>query len=280
MEGKEFEKLWNQLPEFLRRRRLNRAYNLIKPLAEKQLKELNFIKKSKDKLKDVGHIYVFNAVEDFWENVGISFLMGKSIGLRNFAFYPVRACMETRMRFEHFCKKGQFAKNMITAKEMLRVYFNLYNREKLDGGTGLEQAKAYAAVAEGLNLPSIEKVTKGELNPFPNIEILCKENCRADYKKTYFLYSSFLCESSHGKMIAYIMRKQSEDSEVYRRAIMLLIPYCKDMLVLVDKNFLSEKFREQVELCIKKIDNAIKGSPSLYERIFINVDKIKKIIEK
>jgi len=276
LDRKEFQDLWNALPEFLLRRRLERAYKLIKPVIKKQLLFLDKYEKSKNETKYVGHIYVFNTVKDFWDKANLTFLMGQKKLMRNFTFYPVRTCMENLMRFMYFCKKTQIQRDIIASKELLRIYARLYKRELLDGAPSAEYIKAYKSIADGLDVPSIEYVNDKDLDPFPGMALLCNLSGMKDPKKLYFLYQC-LCEDAHGKVIATVMRYQSEKFEPYRRALMLLVMFCKEMLILVDKHFLGARLRDQVEACIKKVDTTVKRSKSFYEQSYVF---IKRIIKK
>ena len=264
----EFKNLWKELPEFLQQRRLRRAYNVIKPVIREQIFLLDEYKKSTDKEKSEGHLYVFNTVKNFYDNVKLTFLMGRNKSMRNFVFYPARTCMETLMRFMYFCRQSQDEKDNITNKELLRIYARLYKREKLEGIINKKYIDAYNHIAGGLDVSNIDDVKEDkELDPFLNMYELCRLSGRKDPQNEYFIYKC-LCEDAHGKLIATVIRSQSEKHQNFRRAVMLLINFCKEMLILVDKEFLDSRQRKRVEFCIKRADEMVMGPKSFFEKIF------------
>lgn len=276
---KEFESLWNRMPESLRRKRLEKAYRIMRPVIKNQLLILNDYEKSTDKIKQVGHIYVFRTVRNFWDNAELAFLMRKNKSMKNFIFYPVRTCMETLMRFIYFCETPQSEKDIISRKEILRIYVRLYKRNQLDGLSNIKNIEAYNTLANGLGIPDINHVNNKNLDPFPQMPELCNKSGMKNSKTLYFLYQ-FLCESSHGKLIATVIRYQAKEFEEYRRAFMLLIMLCKEMLILADKNFFSAELRSQVEPCIKEVDKIIMGPKSFYERSYLLYTNFRKNLVK
>lgn len=266
----EFENLWKNLPEFFKQKRLKRAYNIIKPLIERQLFLLNEYKESNNKKKSSGHLYLFNTVKNFYDNVELAFLMGKNKSMKNFTLYPARMCMESLMRFMYFCQQNKDKRDEITEKELLRIYSRLYKRERGEGKINNDYIEAYNDIVNmsGLDVSDIDNVKENiELNSFPNMYNLCNSSGRKDPQNDYFIYKC-LCEDIHGKLIATIIRSQSEKYQNFTRAAMLLINFCKEMLVLVDKEFLNSQERKSVEICIKDIDKIVMGPKSFFEKFF------------
>lgn len=276
----EFENLWNNFPEFLRRRRLEKAYKSIRYLIYKQLDSLQKFKTSPINLKQGWHVYVFNTVEGFWDNAELALRVGNRKATRNFAFYPVRMVMETLLRLIYFCKQTQQEREMITAKEILRIQHLLYNREKQVGGDTIDYASEYNKIVREFKVlvPQIDVAKVKDLDPFPDMWKLCSESNLKDPKMLYFFYR-YLCEASHGKMIATVIRKQSFANEEYRRALSLLILFCKEMLVLVDRDFLNSEMRTLIEPGTRKIDRIMQGRPTLFEKtvLFVRLRSLKII---
>jgi len=181
------------------------------------------------------------------------------------------------MRFMYFCKQDKQKRDEIAEKELLKIYARLYKREKSEGIIKQDYIKAYNEMVDmsGLNVPNIDDVNEDkEFNSFPNMYDLCHLSGRKGPKNDYFLYKC-LCEDVHGKLIAIVIRSQSEKYQNFTRATMLLLNFCNEMVILVDKTFLDSQQRKSVEPCIKKVNETIMGPASFLERIFF-----KKIIGK
>ena len=75
----------------------------------------------------------------------------------------------------------------------------------------------------------------------------------------YFLYQT-LCEGVHGRGIHYAMHQQAKELEEYRRSIMQVYLFCKDILLILDKEYLSAHFKKEVLSAVAESDNLIKES--------------------
>ena len=95
-------KLWMAIPELKKQEILEGAINKLLSVAKQQI---NFIKDWKeiknDDSKSARHLYVFNTVENFWENIELALYLGQE-RFSHFAFYPVRTCTETFLQFHYF----------------------------------------------------------------------------------------------------------------------------------------------------------------------------------
>lgn len=267
----EFNNLWRELPEFFKKRRIKKAYSVAKPVIKKQISLLNEYKESEEKEKSSGHLYLFNTVKNFYDNIELVFLMGKNRLMRNFALYPARTCMESLMRFMYFCKQDKNKRDEITDKEMLRIYARLYKREKKEGIINQDCIKAYNDIIEMSalsNVPDIDSVKEDkEFDPFPKMPELCNSSERKDPQCDYFIYKC-LCEDIHGKLIAIVIRSQSKKYQNFIRATMLLINLWREMLILVDKEFLDSKEKKSIKACIEDINEIVMGPKSFFEKIF------------
>lgn len=265
LDPREF-KAWLSMSEKKKRRVFDTAFSLLETVAKKQLRYIDQWKLVQDDEKESAHIYVFGTVENFWENISLARELGRG-SYANFAHYPARACMEMFLQFFHFCRQDERSRNRIAIVELLRPSVRFYFREKREGGNGRQYKEFYDRSSKELGLPenideADEEKLERSLRPFPSVQKLCNEYHAQNPKEAkilYFLYQ-YLCESVHGKVFARFLRKQAADFEEYRRAMMMLYLFCKDILVITDKEYLERRFQSDVEDVIKRTDALIKNS--------------------
>ncbi|KKR46476.1 MAG: hypothetical protein UT82_C0012G0023 [Parcubacteria group bacterium GW2011_GWB1_40_14] len=259
-------KIWQIMPEEEKKRIFDTVYSILEGVARKQLEHVNQWKQITNDEKESAHIYVFGTVENFWENVKLAQYLGRE-NFSSFAHYPVRACMEMFLQFSHFCHQSEDKRNRIAIMELLRPSVRFYFREKREGGNGNKYKEFYNEHSKELGLPvnideADEEKIDHQLRSFPSARNLCDEyhaeNPTAG-KTLYFLYQ-YLCESVHGKIFSRFLRKQSVDFQEYRRGMMILYIFAKDILVLLDDKFLEQRFRTDVKTAVKEADAFIKNS--------------------
>ncbi len=254
------------MPENKKKHVFETVYSMLEEVARKQLDYVSQWKLVPDDNKQSAHIYVFGTMENFWENVGLAQYLGKG-DFANFAHYPVRICMEMFLQFFYFCQQSEEVRNRIAIQELLRPSVRYYKRAKRAGEDGSQYKEFYDKYSTELGLPENldeaeeDKIEK-KLRPFPSIRRLCEKYHSQDSeaaKILYFLYQ-YLCESVHGKIFARFLRQQAADFEEYRRGMMILYLFCKDILVLLDKNYLESRFQSDVEKAVRESDSFIKNS--------------------
>jgi hypothetical protein len=249
---------WIALPEKKKRKVLNKSFRLILDIADREESEIKAWEKQSDEEKKVGHVYVAATVQIFWDNVRLMMHLGED-RFANFAFYPARTCMETFLQFFYFCKQDQGKKDEIAVKELLRSALKYYQAEKAAGGTGDQYADFYKFHTTLVSVPPIEKVKDDDLRLFPGIRKLCDEYSTSQAKSLYSIYQ-YLCEDVHGRILSNVIRRQSEEAENYRRSLIIIFSFCKDMLLLVDRDYLGTRFRKEVEAVIPTVDAMLKKS--------------------
>lgn len=280
LKTEEFHNLWKSLPEFLKQRRIKKAYNILKPEIKKQIFLLEKYKESKEKEKSSEHVYLFSTIKNFYDNVKLAFLMGKRRSMKNFTFYPARACAEMLIQLIYFCKQKKSERDEIAEKEILRIYARLHKREKAQGKKTQYYAKLYTEMVDmcGLNVSDINNVNEDkELNCFPSIYKLCHLSGIEDPKNYYFTYKC-LCEDVHGKLVAIEARSQCKKYQNFTIAIMLLLSLCKEMLILIDKKILDSNQRKNIEQFTIRADEIVMGPLSFLEKIILKITNIKSSI--
>ena len=231
---------------------------ILQKVGEKQLKILkDYERRSKDTLHR-GFFYFIKTLDGFWES--FDFLLSLRRGkYRAMAHYPVRSMFENLLRMEYYINQKKAGQNYITDVETLRIYKRLYDEGILKGENVEEFKNAYL---DSLKLASLEKdpsfeldkVKEGKLNPFPTIEELIKVSKLPDFKDIYFHYR-ILCEHSHGKLIASIMRKSNPKSS-YRQMLMYGSLCARGLLKIVD-NHIQGATKAEVNEAITRTNNIV-----------------------
>jgi len=282
-------KIWQTMPEIKKRHIFKIVYSMLARVAKRQLDYVSQWKLVFNDEKQSAHVYVFETVENFWKNVGLAQYLGKG-NYANFAHYPVRVCMEMFLQFFYFCKQPMGTRNHIAILELLRPSVRYYMRATKAGGNTIHYKEFYDRYSKELNLPQDidnvkERDIRRSLTPFPPMKKLCENYHSNDPDGAtilYFLYQ-YLCESVHGKTFAQFLRKQAVDFPDYRRGMMILYIFCKDILVLLDKNYLGNRFRTDVEGVVSEADNFIKNSVNRYNQnpmVYILRRKLRLCINK
>ena len=254
-------KLWMAIPELKKQEILEGAINKLLSVAKQQI---NFIKDWKeiknDDSKSARHLYVFNTVENFWENIELALYLGQE-RFSHFAFYPVRTCTETFLQFHYFAKQSVEEQDNLSIKELLRSSVRYYKREVDAGGNFNTYKDYYDLHASGFGLPPINKIKReeDEIKTFPGVKKLCEDYLPQQTSILYFLYQT-LCEGGHGRGIYYAMHQQAEELQEYRRTIMQVYMFCKDILLVLDKVYLGAIFKKEVLTAVAESDKLIKES--------------------
>ena len=259
--NKEEYKLWMNIPETKKQEILDGAINKLLNVAKQQIAFVNNWKEIKnDDSKSARHLYVFNTIENFWENIELALYLGQG-KFSHFAFYPVRTCMETFLQFHYFAKQSIEEQDNLSIKELLRSSVRYYNREVDAGGNFNTYKDYYDLHASGFGLPPINKIKRvdDEIKTFPGIRKLCEDYLPEQTSILYFLYQA-LCEGVHGRGIYYAMHQQAQELQEYRRTIMQVYMFCKDILLILDKLYLSAAFKKKVLEAVAKSDKLIKES--------------------
>ncbi|MBX4211649.1 MAG: hypothetical protein KW806_02560 [Candidatus Yanofskybacteria bacterium] len=223
--------------------RLTRFFKVAHVLQQIAIKQTDLLrayeKNNKDSLHP-GFLYFINTVEGFWENFDFIISLGKRRE-RVMAHYPARSMLETLFRVEHYINHKKEGQNYIADVEILRIWKRLYD-EGLSKQTDIQRVKdSYNAVLENAALDKdplflIDTVKERQLDPFPSLEQLTQQSRLSQAKDWYFHYR-ILCEHSHAKLVASIMRS-SDPKRQYRQMLMYGCFFAKEMLMVVDHHIL------------------------------------------
>jgi len=256
LDDKTFKNLWlNKLSDKNRKLRLERAFKIIREVADKQV---SLIRKFENEGNPDGirFLYFSKTLECIWENADFALGLGKG-KYRRFSFYPVRTVFENTFRLEYFTRQKQTAQNDIAAREILRICLRHYNYEKGEGN--IEKAeefkKYYEEIANYGDYGNIDSIKESVLEPFPNIKELTDSSKLAGASSWYFHYKA-LAELTHGKLMHKIITDLSFSGE-HRRSLMCLLLLCKDVIRFTDFH-LNGQTKKEVEEAIKKAEYIIK----------------------
>lgn len=254
-------KLWLAIPEPRKREILDTATGKLLNVARQQIAYINDWKEvDNDDTKSARHVYVFSTIENFWENIELALHLGQDRFSR-FAFYPVRTCMETFLQFHYFAKQSIGEQDNLSIKELLRSSVRYYKREVDAGGNPSTYKNYYDLHAPSFGLPPIGEVKREEdtIKTFQGIRKLCEDYLPQQTSMLYFLYQT-LCEGVHGRGIYYAMHQQAKELEEYRRTMMQVYGFCKDILLVLDKEYLEAHFKNQVLSAVADADKLIRES--------------------
>ncbi len=254
-------KLWSIIPESKKREILDSATTKLLSVAKQQIAYINDWKEAKSNdTKSARHVYVFSTIENFWENIELALHLGQG-GFSHFAFYPARTCMETFLQFHYFAKQSIKEQDNLSIKELLRSSVRYYKREVDAGGDAGTYKNYYDQHAPSFNLPPLEEIKKVEdvIKTFPGVRKLCTDYLPERADILYFLYQ-VLCEGVHGRGIHYAMHQQAKELEEYRRSMMSVYGFCKDILLVLDRGYLEARFKNQVLSAVAEADELIRGS--------------------
>lgn len=252
-----------KMPEKRKKKLVEKLYFEMLNISKKQLDYIDDWKDESDEDKEIGHIYVFATVKNFWENIELALFLGKK-SYANFSVYPIRLCVETFMQFSYFSKQNQEKKDKIAYIEMLRPCYYLYKAEVHGSGNSQQYLEFYNLYAPLVSLPGIDDVRASDLKIFPTIEALFHSYNEETVENNYFLYRQ-LCETVHGKLLGITIRHQSMESQEFRRYLLYIYNFCKEMLVVLDECFLESKFKKEVEICINDLNNTFMKSIKKYK---------------
>lgn len=209
---------------------MERAYRLLRKVADRQLAILEEVKKSPTAPKSEKHLYFFTIIGSFWRDGDFALALGKK-NHSFYATYPVRTMMEKMLKMLWFTKQTSDGQDAITKKELMKQCLDLYRVEKEAGGSGESYKQHYDAFND-IGLPEIESVKRKELEAFPSYEELCKKSGMVDAETFYSSYR-WLSGLPHGDLLS-VFRIQDQSSEEYRRVMMEAVRYCIEMLKLTD----------------------------------------------
>lgn len=255
-------KRWGALSEEKKREILRQSYEPLQRVAISQMEYTRAWQARPDDRKSAKHLYVFATTEAFWECVSFALsLDGTEFG--NLAHYPARTCTETFLQFFYFAHQDHETQDKIALMELMRPSVRLYRRGLRDGDDVKTHKEFFDENYEGLDLPEdIDDVQERQLNLFPNVRDLCAHyagRSGGDEVILYFLYQ-WLCESVHGKLMGSVLRNQATDQEEYRRAVMLIYQFAKEILVLLDRDYLDQRFQSEVVGAIREADAVIRSA--------------------
>jgi len=229
----QFQKTWrHDLSSQQKKSRLDRAFLILERAANRQLALLNKIEKDDKIQKNIGYIYFFDTVKNFWSHAEFAYALGKGKN-RKFCNFPARLLMETVMRLEFYIRKSKKEQDDIAIKEMLRVCKRYYDRDKTEGRNPVEFRDYYVKLAVDGNYPDIDKANPN-INPFPDMKTLTENSKINDASKWYFHFQA-LAESTHGKLFAIKMARL-DDLREYIRSMMYVLLMCNKALLIVDKH--------------------------------------------
>lgn len=256
------ENILLKLSEEQRISRFNRVALAFQKVGLKQLTLLkNHERLNKQNLHE-GFFYFIKTLESFWENFDFILSLGKGRN-RTMAHYPARSMLETLFRIEYYVRQKIKGQNYIANIETLRIYKRLYD-DSISKSDNTHQAikKTYDDFLKITSLDqdplfAINKVSEDRLDPFPSLYNLIKDSKLPNTGGLYFHYR-ILCEHSHGKLIASIMR-HTDPKRSYRQMLMYGCIFAREMLKVVDHHIQSAT-REEVKDVILATERIIKAS--------------------
>ncbi len=241
-----FYEFWLTLSDKQREERIQRTYTVCRAVAQKQLDKIKKLEHVNIK-KRGAHFWVFQMIKGFWQDTDFFTRLGKRRD-KHCGVPILRIILEKLIRVGYFCKKTPNEQEIITEKEIMKMYMRFYNEDKVHGNDGADYKKYYDE-ANTSGFPPIESVTERDLNPFPNsLEKMLYESEMPEPDKWYTHYR-FLSEAEHGGMFYQYFR--SNQPGEYRRALMLLLPICYKMLEWTDI-YLGFNMENDVREVIKK----------------------------
>lgn len=222
-------------------------------VAEKQLELLKRHEKVNKQKLHPGFLYFIRTLESFWENFNFLFALRRG-QYRTMAHYPARSMLETLFRVEYYVKQKREGQNYIAAVETLRIYKRLYDFGTSKGEDVQDIKETYNEFLKLSNLNNdatflIDKVNENKLNPFPKLEQLIQTSNLSRTDGLYFHYR-ILCEHSHGKLIASMIRK-SDSKQSYRQMLMYGCLFAGEMLKVVDHHIEGATKSEVTDVILK-----------------------------
>jgi hypothetical protein len=212
---------WISLPEAKRIKLVERSYEILREVANKQLQLLDEFEQSRSKRKTEAHFYFFNILRSFWRDADFALWLGKS-QYAFYATYPVRTMMEKMLKLLWFTNQEPEERDLIAKKELLRNCLDLYNAEKHYGRSGEEYERIYNTIDRDA-FPNIGTVKRRDLKAFPSNEELCKQSKLVDGEKLYHTYR-WLSGLPHGDLFSISrIRGQQEQTREYQSVIMLAV---------------------------------------------------------
>ncbi len=222
---------WLNLPEAERIVRIERSYEVLRQVADKQLLLLEQFEKSSSHRKTEAHFYFLKIVRSFWRDADFALWLGKSqYGF--YATYPVRTMMEKMLKIFWFSDQDPDKQDLIARKELLKQCLDLYRSEKDYGRPGGVYKRLYERISRG-DFPSIDEVKRKDLEAFPSYEVLCKKSKLVDGDKLYHSYRT-LSGLPHGDLLSVSRIHGEEEVGEYRRVIMFAVRFCVEMIKAVD----------------------------------------------
>ena len=228
------------------------AGNLYK-VGQKQLELLKDYERQNKNNLHTGFLYFIKTLDGFWDNFDFLMSLGKSRN-RIMAHFPVRSMLETTFRLEHYINEKRNGQNYIADVELLRIYKRIYDDmvSKQEDTQAVEATyNSYLAIA-GLNSDptfAIQVVKEDKIDPFPSLYQLIQKSKLSQAEGLYFHYR-ILCEHSHGKLVAHIMRN-SDPKRSYRQMLMYGCIFAREMLKIVDHHIQGATKKEVEEVILK-----------------------------
>jgi len=253
-----FTEFWLNLSEEQQKNRTERAFRKYKKMADIQLDLLIKYKKSKKLSKSERHIYLFAIVISFWKDAEFALALGKN-KYRDYAVYPVRTMMEKLLKIIWFTRnKTVQDQDEITVRELLLTAFVNYNFERDGGGSGDNFKRSYNAINVYGDYPNIDNASLSKLKAFPSYKEMCEKSGLHDAECLYASYS-YLSAIPHGELLSVIDMGDNENmGKEYRRAMMLLVRFTQEMLLVTDFH-LQHRTKEQVATSIKEAEQIVKA---------------------
>lgn len=250
-----------KLSEDQKIKRFVRASLNLQRVGQKQLELLkNYERENKQSLRP-GFLYFIKTLVSFWEN--FDFILSLRKGrYRTMAHYPARNMLETLFRMEYYINQERKEQNHIADIETLRIYKRLYDSGVSKQENVQDIEKTYQGFLKLANLDhdasfAINKVDEDRLDPFPKLYQLIQVSKLKRAEGLYFHYR-ILCEHSHGKLIASIMRNLNPRRS-YRQMLMYGFMFAEDMLKIVDYH-IQGATKKEVRDAVLKADSIIKAT--------------------
>lgn len=268
---KEFNDIWfNQLNEQQRKKRAKKIFKILRKIAYKQQAKLDSLKDTCSGNDVYGLMYFITTYNEMWNLADFMIKMG--VGKwKSYAYYSARTFFENTFRLEYFIDKDGQEQSDLAIRELLRVCKRFYDFEvKLKSSASKLFKSFYDNFRQDTLYPDIDIVTMTQLKSFPIIYNLVENSNIPKTEDIYFHYR-ILSEAVHGSFFHSITRLDDSDNETYRRYLMYLILFAKDVLRF-GSEYLSGDTKEEIEAILPKCDYILKRPP-LSKRLskFINL---------
>lgn len=214
---KKKSEFWLSLPNSEKKKRLVKAYTLVKAYANSQIVKID--KSAYDySEKDIRHAFVFSTVKEAWNDLDFLFSFSKKSKWNKKAYYPMRSVFDKMAKLAYFTYQTVSRQKELARHEYfasLKKYYSIGLRQK--DKEFCDDVKASFNRIKEKNDPEITDGKKAfRKGMFPNIKRCLTEGRVKELDALYSMYED-ASQLSHGNF-AEIIIKQSDDSFFLRSA--------------------------------------------------------------